>query len=349
MRASRVTKRTAGAVAVTAASRTGRSGPAVGPGRPRTRGGFARRGRARLLPGLGGPGHPGGLPGVPGPRRRRLPSVARRGPSRLREDGRRRSVRPDLGAGDRGGRLVGRARIHVGALLRQAEAGRRAGVLRPLRLGLAARAGRGLESPPRHRRPARRPGRTRRTGSPLPPLLPCRPSRPKRSGTRSTPSGSGRARSRTPSSTKARGKPWPNSRRRTSGSTGPASFPAVGLSAAKGLIPAKEGKVSRAGRNPESRRTSYKVGLAWSGDLAWSYGTVESVGGRAAHEGTAYLRIWRRVPPGAWKICLDVVLPVPPPPGADGQPFITPMGTTLATRRPSPASCETRTTSSTSL
>ena len=96
----------------------------------------------------------------------------------------------------------------------------------------------------------------------------------------------------------------------------PGSFPAVGLSAAKSLIPAKEGKVSRAGRNPESRRTSYKVGLAWSGDLAWSYGTVESAGGRAAHEGTAYLRIWRRVPPGAWKICLDVVLPVPPPAGS---------------------------------
>lgn len=93
------------------------------------------------------------------------------------------------------------------------------------------------------------------------------------------------------------------------------SFPAVGLSAAGSLIPAKEGKVSRAGRIPESRRTSYKVGLSWSGDLAWSYGTVESAGGRAAHGGTAYLRIWRRVPPAAWKICLDVVLPVPPPAG----------------------------------
>jgi ketosteroid isomerase-like protein len=95
----------------------------------------------------------------------------------------------------------------------------------------------------------------------------------------------------------------------------PGRFPAVGRSAAKSLISAQEGKVGRAGRNPESRRTSYKVGLSWSGDLAWSYGTVESVGGRAARDGTAYLRIWRRVPPGAWKICLDIVLPVPPPAG----------------------------------
>jgi len=95
----------------------------------------------------------------------------------------------------------------------------------------------------------------------------------------------------------------------------PGRFPAVGLSASKGLVPAHEGKVNRAGRNPGSRRTSYKVGLAWSGDLAWSYGTVESAGGRVAREGSAYLRIWRRVPPGAWKICLEVVLPVPPPAG----------------------------------
>ena len=95
----------------------------------------------------------------------------------------------------------------------------------------------------------------------------------------------------------------------------PGRFPAVGLSAAKELVPAHEGQVRRAGRNPESRRTSYKVGLAWSGDLAWSYGTVESVGGRAAHEGSTYLKIWRRVPPGPWKICLDVALPVPPPAG----------------------------------
>ena len=33
----------------------------------------------------------------------------------------------------------------------------------------------------------------------------------------------------------------------------------------------------------------------------------------------------------------------------EGQPFITPIGTTLATRRPIPSSWETRTTSSTSL
>lgn len=95
----------------------------------------------------------------------------------------------------------------------------------------------------------------------------------------------------------------------------PGRHPAVGLRAALAIVPAKEGKVNRAMRNPESRRTSYKVGLAWSGDLAWSYGTVGSVGGKIPRQGSTYLRIWRRVPPGAWKICLDVVLPVPPPAG----------------------------------
>ncbi len=95
----------------------------------------------------------------------------------------------------------------------------------------------------------------------------------------------------------------------------PGHPPAVGLDAVKALLAADEGKVSRSGRYPKSRETSYKVGLAWSGDLAWSYGTNRTAGG-PAREGTAYLRIWRRVPPGAWKICLDLVLPVPPPPAA---------------------------------
>lgn len=95
----------------------------------------------------------------------------------------------------------------------------------------------------------------------------------------------------------------------------PGRAPAVGLAAAKAFLAADEGKVSRAGRYPKSRETSYKVGLAWSGDLAWSYGTIRTAGSTPS-EGTAYLRIWRRIPPGPWKVCLDLVLPVPPRPEA---------------------------------
>lgn len=89
----------------------------------------------------------------------------------------------------------------------------------------------------------------------------------------------------------------------------PGRLPAVGLAAAKALLPADEGKAPRGGRYPKSRQTSYKVGLSWSGDLAWSYGTV--LDEASPREGTAYLRLWRRVPPGPWRICLDLALPVP--------------------------------------
>lgn len=89
----------------------------------------------------------------------------------------------------------------------------------------------------------------------------------------------------------------------------PGRLPAVGLAAAKALLAPDEGKAPRAGRYPRSRQTSYKVGLSWSGDLAWSYGTVRDEA--TPHEGTAYLRLWRRVPPGLWQISLDLALPVP--------------------------------------
>lgn len=89
----------------------------------------------------------------------------------------------------------------------------------------------------------------------------------------------------------------------------PGRLPAVGLAAAKALLTADEGKAPRAGRYPKSRLTSYKVGLSWSGDLAWSYGTVQDEA--SPREGTAYLRLWRRVPPGPWRILLDLALPVP--------------------------------------
>ena len=88
----------------------------------------------------------------------------------------------------------------------------------------------------------------------------------------------------------------------------PQRFPAVGKGALKDLIPAAAGRVIRG--SPE-RRASYQVVVSWSGDLACAYGTSELRKDRAAAETSAYLRIWRKDASGAWRISLDVELPVP--------------------------------------
>jgi ketosteroid isomerase-like protein len=88
----------------------------------------------------------------------------------------------------------------------------------------------------------------------------------------------------------------------------PGEFPTVGMRAANGLIPAG------AGRPPASskrRSTNYQVGLAWSGDLAYCYGTSKSGKGGGKDDTTAYLRIWRKDGSGTWRICADIALPVP--------------------------------------
>jgi ketosteroid isomerase-like protein len=87
----------------------------------------------------------------------------------------------------------------------------------------------------------------------------------------------------------------------------PGRFPAVGKGALKDLIPAAAGRVIR--DSPE-RRAAYEVVVSWSGDLACGYGTYELWKDRATVETTAYLRIWRKDAAGAWKICLDIELPV---------------------------------------
>jgi ketosteroid isomerase-like protein len=89
----------------------------------------------------------------------------------------------------------------------------------------------------------------------------------------------------------------------------PGQFPAVGLAAAKILVPADEGKADRKAGAP---RTSYRVGMSWSGDLAYTYGTARSGKPGASEESTAFLRIWRRDTSGLYKICLDIRLPIPP-------------------------------------
>jgi len=88
----------------------------------------------------------------------------------------------------------------------------------------------------------------------------------------------------------------------------PQRLPAVGKGALKDLIPAAAGRFVRG--SPE-RRASYQVVVSWSGDLACAYGTSELRKDRAAVETSAYLRIWRKDASGAWRISLDIELPVP--------------------------------------
>ena len=91
----------------------------------------------------------------------------------------------------------------------------------------------------------------------------------------------------------------------------PGQFPAVGLAAAKRLVPADEGKADRKGRGPGSPKISYKVGISWAGDLAYTYGTAGSGKPGATEGSTAFLRIWRKRDTKDWMICLDIEIPVP--------------------------------------
>jgi ketosteroid isomerase-like protein len=89
----------------------------------------------------------------------------------------------------------------------------------------------------------------------------------------------------------------------------PGKPPAVGKRGLKELIPADAG---RAEPGTERRLGMYQVGVAWSGDLAYSFGTWELSKTPAAAATTAFLRIWRRDASGMWKVCLDIELAVPP-------------------------------------
>jgi ketosteroid isomerase-like protein len=89
-------------------------------------------------------------------------------------------------------------------------------------------------------------------------------------------------------------------------------FPTVGKRFIKELIPANAGRIAP---RTQHRTGNYHIGMAWSGDLAYNYGTSEFWKNRTTAETTAYLRIWRKDSAGIWKICLDIELPVPPDPG----------------------------------
>ena len=95
----------------------------------------------------------------------------------------------------------------------------------------------------------------------------------------------------------------------------PGRPPLLGKAALLEIVPPGAGRVSpRANR----RRSTIRVGLAWSGDLAYHFGTFEYGKDRSDVETTAYLRIWRRPTAGDWEIVLDLELPVPPKGGQAG-------------------------------
>jgi len=89
----------------------------------------------------------------------------------------------------------------------------------------------------------------------------------------------------------------------------PGRFPSVGKRAFDAIIPSGAGRIAR---GSERRNAAYHVGLAWSGDLAYCYGSFEISKNHAIAETTAYLRIWRKNPSGIWRICLDIELDVSP-------------------------------------
>jgi ketosteroid isomerase-like protein len=89
----------------------------------------------------------------------------------------------------------------------------------------------------------------------------------------------------------------------------PGRFPSVGKRAFETIIPSGAGRIAP---GSERRNAAYHVGLAWSGDLAYCYGSFEISKDRAVVETTAYLRIWRKDISGLWRICLDIELDVPP-------------------------------------
>jgi ketosteroid isomerase-like protein len=60
-------------------------------------------------------------------------------------------------------------------------------------------------------------------------------------------------------------------------------------------------------------RANVVVSVARSGDLAYSYGTTFFYDTPRHQARLVFFRIWRREPPGDWKICLDVELPAASP------------------------------------
>ncbi len=88
----------------------------------------------------------------------------------------------------------------------------------------------------------------------------------------------------------------------------PGQFPSVGKARIKDLIPRFAGSVDP---RSKQRRSRYQVCVAYSGDLACTYGTSEYPKTKSVVEEASFLKIWRKDPSGSWKICLDIEIPFP--------------------------------------
>jgi ketosteroid isomerase-like protein len=91
----------------------------------------------------------------------------------------------------------------------------------------------------------------------------------------------------------------------------PGKPPSIGRAQIKGIVGAGDGLV--AGGTHDNRARSH-CDMAWSGDLAYSYGTFFYIRRETRKaETVSFLRLWRRDASGPWKVCLDIELPGPSP------------------------------------
>jgi len=96
----------------------------------------------------------------------------------------------------------------------------------------------------------------------------------------------------------------------------PGRFPVVGKSLIKELIPKSIGRhsLSRFSRTETSHvsKSKFRAEIAWTGDLAVTFGTSDQLNARRVTEKAAFLKIWRKGRPAdAWEICLDLEIPIP--------------------------------------
>lgn len=95
----------------------------------------------------------------------------------------------------------------------------------------------------------------------------------------------------------------------------PGRPPVVGKSLIKELIPKSAGRYSPSPSRAETRqinKSNFRAEVAWTGDLAVTFGMVDQINARRVMEKGAFLKIWRKGrPEDAWMICLDLEIPVP--------------------------------------
>jgi ketosteroid isomerase-like protein len=97
----------------------------------------------------------------------------------------------------------------------------------------------------------------------------------------------------------------------------PGKFSVTGKDRIKDLIPISAGRIDppRGPASPDARQAyqgRFEVHVAWSGDLAVTFGRTEQAKTRSAAETASFLKIWRKDAAGTWRICLDIEIPVPP-------------------------------------